>query len=97
MDMMHAAPRKQTLRNWKAQDWVEHASFGLGQISESREDKLDIEAREDVVRSGHTNGFCFRSPGYSSTIRLWKGGRQFAPSIGKKGVFSRAISVDAAK
>jgi hypothetical protein len=43
MDMMHAAPRKQTLRNWKAQDWVEHASFGLGQISESREDKLDIE------------------------------------------------------
>ncbi len=43
MEMVHAGPRKQTLRNWKAQDWIEHASFGLGQISESREDKLDRE------------------------------------------------------
>jgi hypothetical protein len=41
MEMVHAAPQKQTLRNWKARDWIEHASFGLGQISESREDKLD--------------------------------------------------------
>jgi hypothetical protein len=43
METVHSALRKQTLRNWKAQDWIEHASFGLGQISESREDKLDIE------------------------------------------------------
>jgi hypothetical protein len=41
MEMVNAVLRKQTLKNWKAQDWIEHASFGLGQISESREDKLD--------------------------------------------------------
>jgi hypothetical protein len=29
--------------NWKPQDWVEHASFGLGRVSESRGDRLDIE------------------------------------------------------
>jgi hypothetical protein len=43
MEMVHAAPQKQALRNWKAQDGIEPASFGLGQISDSREDKLDIE------------------------------------------------------
>jgi hypothetical protein len=43
MEMVHAAPQKQALRNWKAQDGIESASFGLGQISDSREDKLDIE------------------------------------------------------
>jgi len=35
-------------RNWKAQDWIDHASFGVGQVSESRGDKLDI----DFVNSG---------------------------------------------
>lgn len=35
-------PKKQTLRNGKSQDWIEHPSFGLGQASESREGKLDI-------------------------------------------------------
>ena len=44
----NAIPRKQTLRNWKSQDWIEHPSFGLGQVSESREDRLDI----DFVNSG---------------------------------------------
>ncbi len=55
MEMVHAALRKQTLKNWKAQDWIEHASFGLGQISESREDKLDIEfvsgGRKTILKS----------------------------------------------
>jgi len=36
------------IRNWKSQDWIEHASFGAGQISEVRGDKLDI----DFVNSG---------------------------------------------
>jgi len=48
MEIVHAGPRKQTLSNWKAQDWIEHASFGLGQISESRGDRLDI----DFISSG---------------------------------------------
>jgi hypothetical protein len=53
--MVPAVLRKQTLKNWKAQDWIEHASFGLGQISESREDKLDIEfvsgGRKTILKS----------------------------------------------
>jgi hypothetical protein len=28
---------------WKSQDWVEHASFGLGRVNENRDDRLDIE------------------------------------------------------
>jgi hypothetical protein len=55
MEIVHTALRKQTLKNWKAQDWVEHASFGLGQISESREDKLDIDfvsgGRKTILKS----------------------------------------------
>jgi hypothetical protein len=34
--------------NWKPGDWIEHASFGLGCVSESRSDRLDI----DFVNSG---------------------------------------------
>jgi hypothetical protein len=48
MEIVHAAITKQTLRNWKAQDWIEHSSFGLGQVSESRGDRLDI----DFINSG---------------------------------------------
>ena len=37
METANAIPRKQPLRNWKSQDWIEHPSFGLGQaIRESR-------------------------------------------------------------
>lgn len=28
--------------DWKPKDWVEHASFGVGQVIEDRDDKLDI-------------------------------------------------------
>jgi hypothetical protein len=31
------------IKNWRAQDWIDHASFGIGQVSESRGDKLDID------------------------------------------------------
>ena len=55
MEIVHSALRKQTLKNWKAQDWIEHASFGLGQISENREDRLDIEfvsgGRKTILKS----------------------------------------------
>src|SRR5450755_1462424 len=43
METANAMPQKQTLRNGKSQDWIEHPSFGLGQASESREGKLDID------------------------------------------------------
>lgn len=32
-----------TAMNWKPQDWIEHASFGLGRVNENRGDRLDIE------------------------------------------------------
>jgi len=55
MEILQAVLRKQTLKNWKAQDWIEHASFGVGQISESRENKLDIEfvsgGRKTILKS----------------------------------------------
>jgi hypothetical protein len=38
-----AAPTLILIRNWKPQDWIDHASFGVGQIVESRGDKLDID------------------------------------------------------
>lgn len=31
------------VRNWKPLDWIDHASFGVGQVSELRGDKLDID------------------------------------------------------
>jgi hypothetical protein len=34
--------------NLKPQDWIEHASFGLGRVSENRGDRLDI----DFINSG---------------------------------------------
>jgi hypothetical protein len=34
--------------NWKPQDWIEHASFGLGCVNENRGDRLDI----DFINSG---------------------------------------------
>jgi hypothetical protein len=29
--------------DWKPKDWIEHAAFGIGQVSEDRGDKLDID------------------------------------------------------
>jgi hypothetical protein len=29
--------------DWKPEDWVEHSTFGIGQVGEDRGDKLDIE------------------------------------------------------
>jgi hypothetical protein len=39
---------KRISMNWKSQDWIEHASFGLGCVSENRGDRLDI----DFIKSG---------------------------------------------
>jgi len=49
MEAMKAAPSQPIhIRHWKAHDWIDHASFGVGQVNESRGDKLDI----DFVNSG---------------------------------------------
>jgi hypothetical protein len=69
MEIVHTALRKQTLKNWKAQDWIEHASFGLGQVSESREDKLDIEfvsgGRKTILKSTELKPAASPSPDFN--------------------------------
>jgi hypothetical protein len=56
MAAVKTAPATPALtRNWRAQDWIDHASFGVGQVSESRGDKLDIDfvngGRKTLLRS----------------------------------------------
>jgi hypothetical protein len=49
MEAVKAVPLKPILiRKWKPQDWIDHASFGVGRVNEVRGDKLDI----DFVNSG---------------------------------------------
>jgi hypothetical protein len=39
-----AAPAESVnIRNWRSQDWIAHALFGIGKVSECRGDKLDID------------------------------------------------------
>jgi|HubBroStandDraft_6_1064221.scaffolds.fasta_scaffold190686_2 hypothetical protein len=47
------------IRNWRPQDWIAHALFGIGQVSVSRGDKLDIDfvngGRKTLLRSTALN------------------------------------------
>jgi hypothetical protein len=40
---------------WKPTNWIEHATFGIGQVNEIREDKIDIDflnhGRRTILRS----------------------------------------------
>jgi hypothetical protein len=54
-----ASPESILIQNWKPKDWIEHASFGVGQVSESRGDKLDIDfvngGRRTLLKSTELN------------------------------------------
>jgi hypothetical protein len=54
-----ASPQPIQIKSWKAQDWIDHASFGIGQVSESRGDKLDIDfvegGRRTLLKSTELN------------------------------------------
>ena len=54
-----ATPTPILIRKWKPQDWIDHASFGVGQVSESRGDKLDIDfvngGRKTLLKSTELN------------------------------------------
>ena len=56
------------VKKWKAQDWIDHASFGVGQVSESRGDKLDIDfvdgGRRTLLKSTEMNGAVAPSEGF---------------------------------
>ena len=70
------------VKNWKPLDWIDHASFGVGQVSEARGDKLDIDfvngGRRTLLKSAVLNravapdaGFKFpRAKGKPRTVRL---------------------------
>jgi hypothetical protein len=55
-------------RNWKPQDWIDHASFGVGRVSESRGDKLDIDfvngGRRTLLKSTELNRAVAPSEGF---------------------------------
>jgi hypothetical protein len=60
MEAVKVDPQKSIpIRHWKAQDWIDHASFGVGQVSESRGDKLDIDfvngGRKTLLKSTELN------------------------------------------
>lgn len=60
MEALKADPEKPILiRNWKAKDWIDHVSFGVGQVNLSRGDKLDIDfvngGRKTLLKSTELN------------------------------------------
>ena len=60
MEAAKADPQKPILsRNWKPLDWIDHALFGVGQVSVSRGDKLDIDfvngGRKTLLKSTELN------------------------------------------
>jgi hypothetical protein len=60
MEAVKAAPSQPIrVKNWKPQDWIEHSSFGVGQVSEARGDKLDIDfvnvGRRTLLKSTELN------------------------------------------
>jgi hypothetical protein len=60
MEAVKAAPSQPIhFKNWKPTDWIDHASFGVGQVSEARGDKLDIDfvngGRKTLLKSTQLN------------------------------------------
>jgi hypothetical protein len=63
-----APPQPIHIKNWRPQDWIDHASFGVGQVSESRGDKLDIDfvngGRRTLLKSTELNRAVAPSEGF---------------------------------
>ena len=60
MKAANAAPTEPVnIRNWRPQDWIAHNLFGIGQVSVSRGDKLDIDfvngGRKTLLKSTALN------------------------------------------
>src|SRR5450755_1909052 len=56
------------VKNWRPQDWIDHASFGVGQVSESRGDNFDIDfvngGRKTLLKSTELNRAVAPSEGF---------------------------------
>ena len=63
-----ALPQPLHIRNWRPQDWIDHASFGVGQVSVSGGDKLDIDfvngGRKTLLKSTELNRAAAPSAGF---------------------------------
>jgi len=69
MEAAKAEPQKPIhVRNWKPLDWIDHALFGVGQVSVSRGDKLDIDfvngGRKTLLKSTELNRAAAPSAGF---------------------------------
>lgn len=62
---------KATLMKWRPASWIEHATFGIGQVSEIREDKLDIDflnhGRRTILKSTELKASAAPSPAFKFT------------------------------
>jgi hypothetical protein len=56
------------VRKWRPQDWIDHASFGVGRVNEVRGDKLDIDfvtsGRRTLLKSTEMNRAVAPSAGF---------------------------------
>ena len=54
--------------DWKQKDWIEHSTFGVGQVSEDRGDKLDIDfvgaGRKTILKSTELKAAAPPSPDF---------------------------------
>jgi len=71
MEAVKAAPSQPIhVKHWKPQDWIDHASFGVGQVSEARGDKLDIDfvngGRRTLLKSTELNRAVAPDAGFKS-------------------------------
>ena len=68
---MNATLESKTLIKWKPTNWIEHSKFGVGQVSEIREDKLDIDflnhGRRTILKSTELKPSAGPSPAFKFT------------------------------
>ena len=71
MKDLSAVGGKATLMKWRPANWIEHATFGIGQVSEIREDKLDIDflnhGRRTILKSTELKPSTAPSPSFKFT------------------------------
>jgi hypothetical protein len=88
-----ATPTPILIRKWKPQDWIDHASFGVGQVSESRGDKLDIDfvngGRKTLMKSTELNRAVAPDAGFKFPRDK---GKPRASQLKVKGLLKRSVN-----
>jgi hypothetical protein len=88
-----APPQPIPRKNWRAQDWIDHALFAVGQISESRGDKLDIDfvngRRKTLLKSTELNRAVAPDAGFKFPRDK---GKLRASQLKVKGLLKRSVN-----